>query len=41
MTSKFDGLDNELLNFKDVIIENIQAENIRLRIRHMSLKTRF
>ena len=27
MTSRFDGLDNELLNLKDVIIKNLQVEN--------------
>ena len=31
MTSGFDGLDNELLNLKDVIIKNLQVENKRLR----------
>ena len=31
MTSRFDGLDNELLNLKDVIIKKLQAENERLR----------
>ena len=31
MTSIFDGLDSELLNLKDVIIKNLQAENERLR----------
>ena len=31
MTSRFDGLDNELLNLKDVIIKNLQV---------MSLKTK-
>ena len=31
MTSRFDGLDIELLNLKDVIIKNLQAENERLR----------
>ena len=31
MTSRFDGLDNELLNLKDVIIKNLQVENERLR----------
>ena len=30
MTSRFDGLDNELLNLKDVIIKNLQVENQRL-----------
>ena len=29
--SRFDGLDNELLNLKDVIIKNLQVENERLR----------
>ena len=31
MTSRFDGLDNELLNLKDVIIKKLQVENERLR----------
>ena len=31
MTSRFDGLDNELLNLKDAIIKNLQVENERLR----------
>ena len=31
MTSRFDALDNELLNFEDVIINNLQVENERLR----------
>ena len=31
MTSRFDGLDNELLNLKDVIIKNLEVENERLR----------
>ena len=31
MTSRFDGLDIELLNLKDVIIENLQVENELLR----------
>ena len=31
MTSRFDELDNELLNFEDVIINNLQLENERLR----------
>ena len=31
MTSRFDGLDNELLNLKDVIIKNLRVENERLR----------
>ena len=25
MTSRFDGLDNELLNLKDVIMKNLKA----------------
>ena len=31
MNSRFDGLDIELLNSKDVIIKNLQVENERLR----------
>ena len=31
MTSRFDGLDIELLKLKDVIIKNLQVENKRLR----------
>ena len=31
MTSRFDDLDNELLNLKDVTIKNLQVENERLR----------
>ena len=31
MTSRFDGLDNELLNLKDLIIKNLQVDNERLR----------
>ena len=31
MTSRFDGLGNELLNLKNVIIKNRQVENKRLR----------
>ena len=31
MTSRFDELDNELLNFEDVIINNLQVENERVR----------
>ena len=31
VTSRFDGLDNELLNLKDVIIKNLQVEKKRLR----------
>ena len=31
MTSRFDGLDNELLNLKDVSVKNLQVENQRLR----------
>ena len=31
MSSRFDDLDNELLNLKDVTIKNLQVENERLR----------
>ena len=30
MNSRFDGLDNELLILKDVIVKNLQVENERL-----------
>ena len=30
MTTRFDGLDYELLNLKDVIIKNLQVQNERL-----------
>ena len=31
--SRFDGLDKELLNLKDVIIKDLQVENQRLRMK--------
>ena len=31
LLSRFDGVDKELLNLKDVIIKNLQIENQRLR----------
>ena len=31
MTSRFDGLNNEILNLKNVIIKNYQVVNERLR----------
>ena len=31
MTSRFDGLVNELLNLKDVVIKNLQVEDEHLR----------
>ena len=31
MASRFDGLDNDLLNLNDVIIKNLQVENERIR----------
>ena len=31
MAARFDGLDNELLNLKDLVIKNLQVENKRLR----------
>ena len=27
MTSRFDGLDHEILNLKDIIVKNLQVEN--------------
>ena len=40
MTSRFDGLDNELLNFKDVIIKNLRVENEHLRKKVNILKNK-
>ena len=31
VAARFDGLDNELLNLKDLVIKNLQVENKRLR----------
>ena len=31
MNSRFDGLDKEIINLKEVIIKNLQIENERLR----------
>ena len=41
MTSIFYGLDNEILNLKDVIIKNLQVENEQLRKKVNVLKTDF
>ena len=41
MTSRFDDLDNELLNLKDIIAKNIEVENERHRKKVKSLKTKF
>ena len=41
MTSRFDDLDNELLNWKDVIIKNLQGENERLRKNVNVLENKF
>ena len=35
---RFDGVDNELLNLKDVVIKNLQIENQRLRSKVDNLK---
>ena len=40
LISKFDGLDKEILNLKDVIIKNLQVENQRLRKKVSSLKSK-
>ena len=41
MTSRFDGLDNELLNLKDVIIKNLEVENELLRKKVNVLENKF
>ena len=42
MTSRFYGLDNELLNLKDVIMKNLQVENERFKKKVKKvLETRF
>ena len=33
---RFDGVDKELLNIKDVVIKNLQDENQRLRLQIVS-----
>ena len=38
--SRFDGLDKELLNLKDVIIKDLQFENQRLRMKVNSLENK-
>ena len=40
LISKFDSLDKEILNLKDVIIKNLQVENQRLRKKVSSLKSK-
>ena len=36
--SRFDGLNKELLNLKDVIIKGLQLENQRLRMKVKNLE---
>ena len=38
--SRFDGLDKELLNLKDVIIKDLQVENQRLRMKVNNLENK-
>ena len=38
--SRFDGLDKELLNLKDVIIKDLQFENQRLRMKVNNLENK-
>ena len=38
--SRFDGLDKEFLNLKDVIIKDLQFENQRLRIKVNNLENK-
>ena len=40
LISRFDGVDKETLNLKDVIIKNLQIENQRLQTRLNDLKNR-
>ena len=40
MTSRFHGLDNELLNLKDVIIKSLQVEDERLRQKVSALENK-
>ena len=39
--SRFDGLDKELLNLKDVIIKDLQVKNQRLRMKVNYLENKF
>ena len=40
LISRFDGVDKEILNLKDVIITNLQLENQRLRTRVNNLENK-
>ena len=40
MLMRFDGVDKELLNLKDVVIKNLQIENQRLRSKVDNLEKR-
>ena len=40
LISRFDGLDKEILNLKDVIIKNLQDENQRLRKKFSDLESK-
>ena len=40
LISRFDGVDKEILNLKDVIIKNLQLENQRLRTRVNNLENK-
>ena len=40
LISRFDGLDKEILNLKDVIIKNLQDENQRLRKKVSDLESK-
>ena len=40
LISRFDGVDKEILNLKDVIIKNLQIENQRLQTRVNDLENR-
>ena len=38
MTFRFDSLDNELLNLKDVIIKNLQVKGLRQKVNILESK---
>ena len=40
LISRFDGVDKEILNLKDVIIKNLQLENQRLQTRVNNLENK-
>ena len=41
LISRFDGLDKEILNLKDIIIKNLEVENQYLRKKISALESKF